>query len=39
MCTICQLIKGYKMSVMVKNVQSLLDKFENKIEYLADRFF
>jgi len=39
MCTICQLIKGYKMSVMVKNVQSLLEKFENKIEYLADRFF
>jgi len=39
MCTICQLIKGFKMSVMVKNVQSLFERFENKIEDLADRFF
>jgi len=38
MCIICQ-IKGFKMSVMVKNVQSLFERFENKIEDLADRFF
>jgi len=39
MCTICQLIKGYKMSIMVKNAQSLLKKIENNIEIWAERIF
>ena len=39
MCTICQLIKGYEMVMMVKNAQSLLEKIENNIEIWAERIF
>ena len=39
MCTICQLIKGFEMVIMVKNAQSLLEKIENSIEIWAERIF
>jgi hypothetical protein len=33
------LFKGFKMSILIKNAQSLFQRFENNIEILAKRFF
>ena len=31
--------KGFEMSIMIKNAESIFKKFENSIEKLANRFF
>ena len=31
-------LEGFKMSLIVKNAQSLLERFESSIEKLAERF-
>ena len=33
------LFKGFKMSILIENAQSLFQRFENNIEILAKRFF
>jgi hypothetical protein len=32
-------LKGFTMSLMVKNAQSWLEKFENRLETIAERLF
>jgi len=38
-CTILKYIKGSDMAIMVKNAQSLLERFENSIEKWAQKVF
>jgi len=38
LCVLFIKIKGFKMSIMVKNVQSMLEKFEDTIERWAQKF-
>ena len=34
-----KLFKGFEMSILIENAQSLFQRFENSIEILAERFF
>lgn len=39
LCVIFEKLEGFKMSIVVKNAQSLLEKFEKSLEVWAERFF
>lgn len=39
LCVVFKKIEGFKMSIIVKNAQSLLEKFENSLEIWAKKLF